>query len=81
MEPEELDDLIASHAEDLTKEELYAITKVSEEEEEEEAGSAEQEEVSRSNLMVKFLGEMLQTCSQLPTGCKMPIWSWSVTSS
>ena len=47
MDPEELDDLIASHAEELT-EELDAITKVSEEEEEEE-DSDEEEEVPRSN--------------------------------
>ena len=33
MEPEALDALIASHAEELTKEELGAITKVSESEE------------------------------------------------
>ena len=52
MDPEELDDLIASHAEELTDEELDAITKVSEEEEEEEEeeeDSAEEEEVPRSN--------------------------------
>ena len=51
MEPAELDTLITSHVE----EELGAITKVSKEEEE-EAGSDE-EEVSRSKLMVKFLGQ------------------------
>ena len=31
MEPEELDDLITSHSEELTEEELDTITKVSEE--------------------------------------------------
>ena len=41
MEPEELNALLTSHAEELTEEELEAITLVSEEEEEEE----EEEEV------------------------------------
>ena len=57
MEPEELDDLITSHAEELTEEQLDTITKVSKEEE--EAGSDEGEEVLRSNPTVKFLGEVL----------------------
>ena len=57
MEPEELDDLVASHAKVLTEEELDIITKVTEEEE--EAGSDE-EEVLRSNFMVKYLGEVLR---------------------
>ena len=48
---------MATGSEDLTEVELDTITKVSEEEE--EAGSDE-EEVSKSNLMVMFLGEMLQ---------------------
>ena len=50
--------LVASHAEE---EELGAITKVSEEEEKEKKVSIdEEEEVLRSKLMVKFLGEILQ---------------------
>ena len=53
-----MDALIASHAEELTKEELEAIIEVSEEE---EAGNDDdEEEVSRSNVTVKLLGEMLQ---------------------
>ena len=59
IEPEELDALITSHAEELTKEELETIIEVYEKEE--EAGSDDdEEEVSRSNVTVKLLGEMLQ---------------------
>ena len=62
IEPEELDDLIASHAFELTVEELDAMSKVSEgeeeEEEDEEVGSDKEEEVSRPNLTIKFVGEM-----------------------
>ena len=53
MEPEELGAVITLHAEGLTKEKLGTITKVSEE----NAGSDEEEEVSRTKLTVKFLGE------------------------
>ena len=53
MEPEELDDLIASHAE----EELETITITKEEE---MVGRNEKEEASRANLTVNLLGEMLQ---------------------
>ena len=49
MDPEELDDLLASHAEELT-EEFDAISKVSEEEEEEE-DSDEEEEVSTKDYL------------------------------
>ena len=60
-EPKELDALIDLHAEQLTEEQLIAITKVfEEEEEEEEAAGSDEEEVSRFKLMVKFLGEILQ---------------------
>uniref|UniRef100_UPI00358F1F1B tigger transposable element-derived protein 1-like n=1 Tax=Myxine glutinosa TaxID=7769 RepID=UPI00358F1F1B len=51
MQPEELEDLIASHGDKLTKEELEAITMVSKE----ETGSDE-EQVPRSNLTVPLLG-------------------------
>uniref|UniRef100_UPI00358F4578 tigger transposable element-derived protein 1-like n=1 Tax=Myxine glutinosa TaxID=7769 RepID=UPI00358F4578 len=55
MMPEELEDLIASHGDNLTDEELETIITVSKEE---ETGSDE-EEVPRSNLTVQFLGELL----------------------
>ena len=56
MQLEELEALIESHAEELTEEELEAITKASKEE---EAGNGE-EEVPTSKLTVKFLGKVLQ---------------------
>jgi len=85
MDPEELDDLIASHAEELTDEELDAITKVSEEEEEEE----EEEEDSdirggQCRGPIKWSSAEVRCCGtrgQLLIGCKMPMRSWSVTSS
>ena len=58
MEPEELDALHTSHADEFTEEELGAITKVSEEEG--EGGSDEEEDGSRSKPMVKFLSEIFQ---------------------
>ena len=56
MKPEELEALIESYAEELTEEELEAITKASEEA---EASNCE-EDVPTSNLMVKFLSEVVQ---------------------
>ena len=62
---------------DMEPEELDALGTLHTEEE--EAGSYEDEEVLRSNLMVKFLGEMLQDV-QLLRDCEMLIRSWSTTS-
>ena len=63
MELEELEEFITLYGEELTKDELEAI-KASEEEE----GSEEEEEMTRPNLTVKFLPELLQDMRAVADG-------------
>ena len=56
IEPDKLEELIASHREELTEEDSESIIKVSKEE-----SSEEEEEVVRSNLTVNFLAKVLQS--------------------
>ena len=71
MEPDELEELIALHREELTEEELVVIIKVSKEELEEQ-GSEDEEDLVRPNLTVKFQAEVLQDMRAVADGFKVP---------
>ena len=69
-----MEELTASHWEELTEKELEDIIKFSEEveEEEEEQGNEEEEKEARPNLAVKFLTEVLQDMWAVTDGLKSP---------